>query len=116
MRKLHDSRLRWFAASVSLVFVTLTADGQTQNASVGRELESTLTFETTHTGTTPSGWGGGPASTIFVDGETVHSGRWATRLERTAATGGQPFSSLTGFLPVDFAGTTIEWRGFLRSE
>src|SRR5688572_3613877 len=116
MRKLHDSHLRWFAISVSLVFVTLTADGQTQSASAGRELESILTFEATHNGTSPLGWGGGPASTIFVDGETVHSGRWAARLERTVGAGGQPFSALTMSIPMDFGGTTIEWRGFLRSE
>ena len=46
----------------------------------------------------------------------MHSGRWAARLERTAGAGGQPFSTLTRSIPIDFAGTTIEWRGFLRSE
>jgi hypothetical protein len=116
MHKLLTSRLRWFAISASLMLVTLTADGQTQSTSVGRELESILTFEATHTGSMPSGWGGGPPSTIFVDGQTVHSGRWAARLERTEGAGGQPFSALTRSIPMDFAGTTIEWRGYLRSE
>ena len=100
----------------ALLCVAAIAPGAAQNAAPGRELESTLTFETTHTGTTPAGWGGGPPSTIFVDGETVHSGRWAARLERTPGIGGQPFSTLTRSIPMDFAGTTIEWRGFLRSE
>jgi hypothetical protein len=99
-----------------LLCAALTAPGWAQNASVGRELEPILTFEGTHTGSMPSGWGGGPPSTIFVDGQTVHSGRWAARLERTEGAGGQPFSALTRSIPMDFAGTTIEWRGFLRSE
>ena len=100
----------------ALLCAAAIAPGAAQNAAPGRELESTLTFETTHTGTTPSGWGGGPPSTIFVDGETVHCGRWAARLERTDGASGQPFSTLTKSIPMDFAGTTIEWRGFLRSE
>jgi C-terminal processing protease CtpA/Prc len=100
----------------TLLCVTAIAPGQAQTASPGRELEPTLTFETTHTGSMPSGWTGGPPSTVFVDGETVHSGRWAARLERAPGLGGQPFSTLTRSIPMDFAGTTIEWRGFLRSE
>jgi hypothetical protein len=53
--------------------------------------------------------------TVSVDDAIVHSGRWSARLERTAASP-QAFSTLTKTIPVDFAGTTIEWRGFLRSE
>ena len=34
----------------------------------------------------------------------------------TDGAGGQPFSALTRSIPMDFAGKTIEWRGFLRSE
>ena len=74
-----------------------------------------LTFETAHSGVLPAGWGGGPAGTLSVDGAVVHGGRWSARLERTAASP-QAFSTLTKVIPVDFAGTTIEWRGFLRSE
>ena len=74
-----------------------------------------LSFETAHTGTSPRGWGGGPAGTIFVDGEIVHGGRWSVRLERNA-TSPSTFSTITMSTPMDFAGTRIEWRGFLRSE
>ncbi len=70
----------------TLLCVTAIAPGQAQTASPGRELEPTLTFETVHTGSMPSGWGGGPPATIFVDGETVHSGRWAARIERAPGT------------------------------
>src|SRR5262245_23577019 len=116
MHTLQTPHLRWFVISASLMFVTLTADGQTQNISVGRELEAILTFEATHNGTAPFGWGGGPPGTIAVDGETVHGGRWSARLERNATNAGQPFSALTRSIPIEFSGTTIEWRGFLRSE
>src|SRR5688572_24021409 len=109
----QDMRHLLLAALLCTAAIT---PGAAQNAAPGRELESTLTFETTHTGAMPSGWTGGPPSTIFVDGETVHSGRWAARIERTDGAGGQPFSALTRSIPMDFAGNTIEWRGFLRSE
>jgi hypothetical protein len=101
--------------SVALLYTALTVPGQAQNASVGRELESILTFEATHNGTTPAGWGGGPPATIFVDGDTVHGGRWSVRLERISPSA-QPFSTLTRSIPIEFSGTTIEWRGFLRTE
>lgn len=100
----------------TLLCVMAVAPGRAQTASPGRELEATLTFETTHAGSMPAGWGGGPPSTIFVDGETVHSGRWAARIERAPGAGGQPFAAMTRSIPIEFAGTTIEWRGFLRSD
>lgn len=99
-----------------LLCTALTLPGQAQNTSVGRELESILTFEAAHTGTAPSGWGGGPPATISVDGETVHSGRWSVRLERTATNAQANFSTLTRAIPIEFSGNTIEWRGFLRIE
>src|SRR5262249_52952838 len=72
-------------------------------------------FETEQDQTFPSGWFGGPRETIFVDKDVVHSGRWSARLERTE-TSSAAVSTLTKWIPVDFAGKTIEWRGFLRSE
>src|SRR6266581_4317196 len=69
----------------------------------GSRFASILNFETEHTGTTPRGWGGGPPGTIFVDGNIVHSGRWAVRLERDTASP-QGFTTITNVLPADFAG------------
>ena len=115
MRRLDHRHMCWYVISAALLIAATIGPGQAQNASVGRELEAILTFETTHNGNAPSGWGGGPPSTIFVDGETVHSGRWSARLERNAA-GSQPFSTLTRSIPIEFSGNTIEWRGFLRIE
>src|SRR5688572_20699389 len=97
--------------------VPLTVGGQAQDSPPGPELASILNFETDHSGGVPRGWTGGPPGTIAVDGEHVHSGRWAVRLDRPgAATGGQTSTSLIGTIPVDFGGKTIEWRGYLRSE
>jgi C-terminal processing protease CtpA/Prc len=101
--------------SAALMWTVLTVPGQTQDVGPGPELEGMLTFETAHSGTLPAGWGGGPAGTVSVDDAIVHGGRLSARLERTAASP-QAFSSLTKTIPMDFAGTTIEWRGFLRSE
>ena len=101
--------------SAALTWTVLTVPGQTQNADTGPELEGMLTFETAQSGTLPAGWGGGPAGTVTVDDAIVHGGRWSARLERTAASP-PAFSTLTKTIPVDFAGTTIEWSGFLRSE
>ncbi len=98
-----------------LLCVTLNASGQAPNTSVGRELESILTFEATHDGTAPFGWGGGPPATISVDGQTVHGGRSSVRLERNAASAAA-FTTLTRAIPIEFSGNTIEWRGFLRIE
>lgn len=97
-----------------LLAAVLAAPGQPQDSS-GPELDAILRFEAQHSGPSPHGWGGGPAGTLRVDGEVVHGGRWSARLERTAASE-QDFSTLTKGIPLDFSGTTIEWRGFLRGE
>jgi C-terminal processing protease CtpA/Prc len=89
--------------------------GHAQNAGSPQELEVALTFESAQSGTLPAGWGGGPPGTISVDDTIVHGGRWSARLERTT-TSPERFSTLTKTIPADFAGRTIEWRGFLRSE
>ena len=74
-----------------------------------------LSFEAASTGDAPGGWGGGPAGTIFADNSVVHGGRGAARIERTASSKGT-FSSLTVTIPIDFAGSSIELRGYLRTE
>jgi C-terminal processing protease CtpA/Prc len=102
-------------APLVLALTVLAAPGGAQFPTAGPELETQLNFETEHPGKTPRGWGGGPPGTIVVDEEIVHGGRWSARLERTASSP-DGFSTMTSALPVDFAGTTIEWRGFLRSD
>jgi hypothetical protein len=79
------------------------------------ELARILNFELEQTGGAPRGWGGGPPETIFTDDKIVHSGKWAARLERDASSPSK-FSSMMIGIPVDFAGTRVELRGFLKTE
>src|SRR5205807_2202783 len=50
-----------------------------------------------------------------ADRDVVHGGKWSARIERNS-TSPNAFSTLTKSIPIDFAGTTIELRGFLRTE
>jgi hypothetical protein len=74
-----------------------------------------LDFEAERAIGVPQGWGGGPNETIFVDHDVVHGGKTAARLERNASSA-NPFSTLTLAVPIDFAGKTIEYRGFVRTQ
>jgi C-terminal processing protease CtpA/Prc len=76
-------------------------------------LEASLGFEDQQGGDHPIGWRPNPPETIWLDSKVVHSGKWAVRLARDA---GSSFSAMFKAIPVDFAGTTIEYRGFLRTE
>jgi hypothetical protein len=95
------------------LFAGQVAYTQSQNGDPGSDLSAALTFEAEHLGSQPRGWGGGPPGTISVDGENVHGGRWSVRLERDANSAGR-FSTITKSIPIDFTGSQIEWRGFLR--
>src|SRR5215468_6688307 len=88
---------------------------QAQTPNSLTDLGAILNFEGPQTGKMPRGWGGGPPETIFVDNTIVHGGQSAVRLERSASSV-QDFSTITKAIPADFAGTTLEWRGFLRTE
>jgi C-terminal processing protease CtpA/Prc len=78
-------------------------------------LEEVLAFEVPLENGMPRAWRGGPPETISLDRETVHSGRSAARIDRDAGSP-QPFSALTISVPIDFEGTTVELRGFLRTQ
>jgi len=100
---------------IALLLAAPALQSQTTNSNPRSDLAAIFNFEAQHTGTTPQGWGGGPSGTIFVDGNIVHSGRSAVRLERDANSP-ETFTTITSVLAADFAGKTIEWRGFLRTE
>ena len=74
-----------------------------------------LSFETTQADGVPRGWTGGPPGTVFTDNKIVHGGQWSARLERNA-TSSNEFSTMSISIPMDFTGSRIEWRGFLRTE
>jgi C-terminal processing protease CtpA/Prc len=109
-----------FISLSAMAFATLVSANAAENSKPAKSsddsgLAEILNFETTHSGTTPSGWGGGPPGTIFVDDKVVHGGRWSARIERgESATEG--FSSLTKSAPIDFKGKAIELRGYVRTE
>lgn len=102
------------ALCFSMVIVP-KSDAQAPEIPAGPELASILDFEVEQTAATPRGWGGGPPGTFFVDGETVHSGRWSARIERNS-TSPDMFSTIGKAIPVGFGGTSVEYRGFLRTE
>jgi C-terminal processing protease CtpA/Prc len=80
-----------------------------------QDLARVLSFEAPPVGDMPGGWGGGPKGTIFADDKIVHSGHWSVRIERRADSPGD-FSTITNAIPMDFAGNSIKFRGFLRTE
>jgi len=55
----------------------------------------------------------GPAGTVFLDSSTVHSGRYAGRIERDKQSPSS-FSAFAYTLPADFTGRVLELRGWLR--
>ena len=61
------------------------------------------------------GWTGSPSGTLFHDSLSVHSGRFAVRMERTSPSTTE-FSHIGRTLPITFAGDTLELRGWLRTE
>src|SRR5712691_7763858 len=87
-----------------------------QAPSVNRtELAEVLNFEAGQKGGPPRGWGGAPRETLFTDDKIVHSGKLAARLERDKTSPGN-FSSITIGFPIDFTGTRLELRGFLKTQ
>jgi C-terminal processing protease CtpA/Prc len=78
-------------------------------------LPQVLNFEDQKSVGPPAGWVGRPEGTVLVDDKIVHGGHWAARIERQAGSPGA-FSTLHRAIAMDFAGTTVELRGFLRTE
>src|SRR5262245_52925082 len=98
--------------ALALLFATLTLSAFTQAPPSLNSLAPMLSFEAPQPVDMPRGWAGGPAGTIFVDTKIVHGGQWSARLELNAANP-DGVSRLIASVPVDFAGSRIEWRGFL---
>jgi C-terminal processing protease CtpA/Prc len=73
-------------------------------------------FEGEAPGVIPAGWHSWPAGAAVVDREAAHMGQRSVRIERKAYDGSGPSSILSKLLPMDFSGSTIELRGYLRTE
>src|SRR5262245_16999477 len=74
-----------------------------------------LDFEGGTAKTLPPGWKGGPSGSGFTDDKVFHGGAGSIRIERDDKSDGE-FSAINATIPMDFAGTTIELRGWLRTE
>lgn len=83
--------------------------------SAQEDYRATLRFDSPGALLRPTGWGGGPRSTLLLDSVIVHGGRYAGRIERAASSEGE-FSTFTFSLPRTFTGQTLELRGWLRTE
>jgi len=108
---------RLFIAMIWVACVALLLSKQDARAQLSDRatLEASLGFEDQQAGDRPVGWTGDPPETISLDSKVVHSGKWAVRLARDAGSS-DTLSSMFKAIPVDFGGTTIEYRGFLRTE
>ncbi len=98
-----------------LPFITAGQAPASRSAIDPAEFAKSLAFEADEVGGLPKFWMGGPEGTIHVDGQIAHSGQRAVRLERDAKSD-QGFSTITRVLPIDFAGKSLELRGFIRTE
>ena len=99
-----------------LIVCIVVAQGVSAGQSADQsDLAKILSFEAQPVGDMPGGWQGGPPGTVFADDKVVHGGRWSARIERRADSP-ETFSTISKVIPMDFAGNSIEFRGFLRTE
>jgi hypothetical protein len=92
------------------------AGAQASPAKYTREnIADILGFEVHGPGELPAGWYGNPAGTVAAETTVVHSGKWAVCLDRTANPSGT-FGVIGSAIRVDFTGTKVELRGYLRTE
>jgi hypothetical protein len=95
-----------------LLLLLSTIPALAQDCASRATLQRCLGFED-QTNATLTGWYALPPGTVAADNVVVHTGHWSVRLRRDAQSAGA-FSAITRNLPVDFQGSTIELRGFLR--
>jgi C-terminal processing protease CtpA/Prc len=75
------------------------------------ELEAALGFEATTLGR----WTSHSDPAIALDTAVVHGGHGSVRIERSPTTPDE-FSTIVDGLPIDFSGSTVELRGFVRTD
>src|SRR5258708_1742607 len=84
-----------------------------------QNLASILGFENGTPGQYPAGWGrsGTDANgTVVTDDQVFHSGKYSARMERPVTANSQGFSGVIAGIPLDFAGKTVQWRGWVKTE
>ena len=95
--------------------VSFAQESRADRAALRADLEPALSFEAPVSGNMPGGWEGWPSGTIFADNKTVHGGHGSVRIQRDSSSPND-FSTVTRSIAVDFGGTSIELRGYLRTE
>ena len=78
------------------------------------DLDAVLSFEAGQEESSPSGWIGGPKSTLGLDENVFHQGNAAGRIIRAGGESGR-FSSLTKRLSADIAGKRLTFTAWVRS-
>jgi C-terminal processing protease CtpA/Prc len=106
--KTHEGA--WIAWVACVAFSATAVHAQTSLPSIDMRA---LGFEREPTAGMPEGWYGLPPPTIASDTKVVHGGKRSLRLERNADSP-STFSFVARNLPLDFAGKTIELRGWLK--
>jgi hypothetical protein len=100
--------------ALGLVLPAMAQDVRTAALTDSAALPQVLNFEDQKEIGPPTGWMATPEGTVFADNKVIHGGNWAARLERKEDSSGT-FSSLHRAIALDFAGKTLELRGFLRT-
>lgn len=116
LRVLDGARQVRCALALGLTIAALIVPPQASAARVDRT--PALGFESVNREPPLWAWVGeprGPEGTVFLDSATVHSGRFSGRIERTKSSP-STFSSFACVIPRDFAGRTLELRGWLKLE
>ncbi len=109
----NERRMKRFIVTVAALASLCFAQRPTELTQV--QITKLLTFEDEQSGGMPAGWFGGPSGTISADKEIVHQGTWSARLERSFGSA-QAFSTITKAIPITFAGSQIELRGYLKTQ
>ncbi len=100
--------------ALGLVLPATAQDVRTATLTDVAALPQVLNFEDQKEIGPPTGWMATPEGTVFNENKVTHGGNWAARLERKEDSSGR-FSSLHRAIALDFAGKTLELRGFLRT-
>ena len=90
-----------------------TARAAEPSAASGSALADTLSFEFAGPNGAPAGWLVGKPP-LARDTVVVHAGKGSGRIDRPATA--SEFSAFSRWIPADFAGDTLELRGWLRTE
>ena len=83
-----------------------------QTAASRANLQQALGFED-QTGAELTGWHANPPGTVSADNSVAHTGHWSVRLQRDTQSAGA-FSVIYRPLPIDFQGSTLELRGYIK--